>query len=637
MASHPDDDAGGAFYRQKNERDAVFALVRLAKTNKEQAQARRALAARYASLFEGLNLTSLAAFGYSTDATHYFREQNVDVPLIRNTANSLVETFVSWIGALDNPKSMFMTTKGKWSDKRKAEKLKRLVQAGYTEPQGRFSNQHQQFQHGLRMAAAATGAVAIKVCAYPNETEITHELHDTLTMFFDYGELSYGALLTVGEQTWFDPERLMEIYPGNDDLIIKNTKEPPREFNVLSSQSKVKRLCCLYEGWRASTATTKGKYVAGLEDGSCLGFDPYDYSSPPFAWYVHNPHLWGPMGHSTTHYVYESVRRDNMIMATVDRSVMRTPKSRTYAVLDQLEVPGSLETVEDNEVIGIKDMNHKPHTEVAAGFHPSHLDLANLHRSDAFQDSGVPESKAGSKAEPGVDSAIGQRNVAAFLNKRFASQQTRYVHWVAVDCAKLDVRAMREVYKRDPKFSRKWPGGDYLVEIDGEVLDLEDSKYVISAEAVGGITGTPADRAQAALELFQAGAISAESMAIAQQDYDTPEQIQQISTQREWLKEEMYRWCFASDDEAREPDFYRGPLKFMNLDAALLATIDGLLQAQMDELEAERQEFFMMFLADLDACIVQRAQFVSQMQGGAQPPQLPGGPVPQAAPPQLTA
>lgn len=623
---------GPAFYRCKNERDAVFALVRLAKSNKEQAQCRRALAAKYSSLFEGLNLTSLAAYGYSTDASHYFREFNVDVPLIRNTCNSAVETFVSWIGSLDNPKCMFMTTKGKWSDKRKAEKLKRLVQAGYPEKQGRFSNQHQQFQHGLRMAAAATGAVAIKVCAYPNETKTTHELHDTLTMFFDYGELSYGALLTLGEVTWFDPERLMEIYPGNDDLILKNTKEPPREFNVLASQSKVKRLCPLYEGWRASTAGTTGKYVAGLEDGSCMAFDDYDYDSPPFSWYVHHPHLWGPMGHSTTHYIYESCRRDNMIMATVDRSVMKTPKSRTYAVLDQLEVPGSLETVEDNEVIGIKDMAHTPKTETAAGYHPAHLELADRHRSDAYQDSGIPESKAGSKAEPGVDSAIGQRNVAAFLNKRFASQQTRFVHWVAVDTAALDVRALREVYARDPKFSRKWPGKGYLIEVDADVLDLEDSKYVIAGEAVGGITNTPADRAQAALELFQAGAISAESLAIAQQDYDTPDQVMQVSTQREWLKEEMYKWCFASDDEARQPDFYRGPLKYMALGGALLTTIDGLLQAQMDELEPDRQEFFMMFLADLDACIVARAAFMAQMN-----PQLPGGPVPQASPPQLTA
>lgn len=619
---------GGSFYRAKDKNEAVLALVRLARMNDDHAAARRRMAAKYASLYEGLALQSLAPYGYSSDAVHYFQQDSTLIPLIRNTANGAVETFVSWIGSLDDPLPAMKTTQGKWSDKRQAEKLKLFVQAGYHDRQGRFVNTPQLCRHGLRMAVAATGSVAVKVTAYPNERKVSKELHDTLSMFFDYGELEHNGFLTLGEQTWFDPERLMEIYEGNDDLIAKNMQPPPQEFNILGSSGKIKKLVCLYEGWRCTTANKTGVYLAGLKDGACLTRDDYDYPSPPFAWLSVNPRLWGPLGTPMTHYIYESCKRDNMILSTIDRSVMKTPKQQTFAELNNLDVPGSLDVIEDNIVIGIKDQGKPPHVVNAPGFHPQHLELANQHRSDAFQDSGVPEGKAGSKAEDGVPSAIGQRNVAAFLNKRFAATQTDFVHWEAVDLAELDIRAVRVIAKEDPKFARKWPGKKFLKELTADVLDLEDSKYSLEVEATGGDTESPAGRAQAALELKQMNILSDESYAAATQDLDTPGAIQQISAQQEWLDDQMYRWCFATDKEVQDPDFYHSPIKFLGLEKAVQRTVDGLVRAQIDELEPERQEFFLMFLADLDAAMKAKAAFVQSLQAPATTTPPGAAPVP---------
>lgn len=610
---------GGAFYRLKDEREAVLALVRLSRCNDEHDSTRRLMAAKFASLSEGVALQSLAPYGYSSQSSHYFEHETTLVPLIRNTANGAIETFVSWIGSLDQPQPAMKTTKGKWTDKRKAEKLKLLVQAGYHERQGRFTDTHQMCRHGLRMAIAATGSVAVKVTAYPNEKKVSKELHDTLSMFFDYGELEHNGFITLGEKTWFDPERLMEIHPGFDDLITRNMKAPPQEHNILGSTGKVKKLVCLYEGWRCTTAERCGVYLAGLEDGTCLTRDEYDYPTPPFAWLVVNPRLWGPLGQPMTHYIYESCKRDNMILATIDRSVMKTPKQQTYAELNNLDVPGSLDMVEDNQVIGIKDQSKPPHVVSALGFHPGHLELANQHRADAFQDSGIPEGKAGSKAEDGVPSAIGQRNIGAFLNKRFAATQTDYVQWVAVDIAELEIRAMRVLAKSDPKFARKWPGKKFLLEVDADVLDLDDSKYSIQVEAEGGQVSSPAGRSQAALELKQMNILSDEGYAAATQDYDTPGAIDRITAQTEWLDEQMYNWCFASDEEAADPEFYKSPIKFIGLEQAVQRVVDGLVQAQMDELEPERQEYFLLFLADLDAALKAKAAYVKSLQAAAAP------------------
>lgn len=609
------------FYLAQDDKDAVLALVSLEKLNQPFNTARRGLSARYAALVEGMALSSLAAHGYQAGTSFYFKDNNLDIPLVRNWATSIVDTTVSWIAALDNPKPTFITSEGNWADKRKAEKLRKLVEAGYKDKQGRFQDTYQMGQHAFRLAIGATGAAAVKVCVYPNETKVVHELHDTLTMFVDYGEQSYGELLTLGEVTWMDPERLIAMYPDFEDEIRANAKPPPREADLVASESRIRKLCPIYEGWRVSTGDTVGRYVCGLEDGTCFANEEYDYPSPPFAFLVPCPHLWGPWGHTMVHFIYESVRRDNMIISSIDKSVMKSNKQVTFANMNALVDKTALDRVEDNQIVEVSDMAQAPRMEQPAGFSPAHLNLAEQHRQDAFQISGMSEARAGSKAEPGIDSAIGQRNVAAFVNKRFAGSQTKYVRFMAVDIAELDIRAMREVYKREKNFSRRWSDGKFLKTIDGDVLDLANDRFELSAEATSGIKNTPADRTQTAWELYQSGVISGETYAAATQDYDTPEAIQENSVQVEWLEGQMYEWCYATDEEVEDPEFYKGPIKFMDLNLALIKVIDGLMQAQIDELENERLEFFMLFLGDIDAQMKAKATFTQSLQ---QPPAAPG-------------
>lgn len=628
-----------AFYREKDPKRAVESAVALHVSNKDQATTRRMLAAKYGSLYENVSLSSLAPYGYAADATHYFTANNgrEQIPLIRNTANAIIDAQVNWIAALDDPKPTFLTTQGNWVDKRKADKLRKLVLAGYDDRQGCHPNTYQLGHHALRMASAATGVVAVKVIAYPNEPKVSHELRDTLDMAFDWGELTYGELLTLVERTWFDADRLAEIYPDFEEEIFKNLEEVPKEFNFLAGQSKVKRMVALYEGWRSQTSERPGKYVAGLKDGTPIAFDDYEYDSPPFAWLVCNPNLWGPLGSSTTHLIYESVLRDNLILSRIDRAVSKACQSVTFANQEALSDPTSLEWGEDAQVIYLRNMAQAPQYHSPAGFSRDQLELAREHKNDAHDVSGMSEARTGGKAATGIDSAVGQRNVSALTTKRFASLQTRYIQFLGVDIAKLDIRAWKEIHERDPKFKKNYPGKDFLLEIDGSVLDLEDSRYVLSSGATSGIKNTPADRSQTALELLQAGVLSNVSAAMAQQDFDTPGALDDATPQRRWLSKEMYKWAYATDEETQDPDFYRGPLKYWNLPDALIQVIDGLTEAQLDDLEDERLEFFMLFLSDLDAQIQAKAAFAASLGAppGA-PPAMPPG-APGAGPPGLPA
>jgi hypothetical protein len=529
-----------------------------------------------------------------------------------------------------------MTSHGSWSDRRIAKKLELLVETEFYEPQGRFATLEELWIHAVRIAAAATGSVAVKVCVYPSEPRVSHEIHDTLTMFFDYGELTYGELLTVGEITWFDIDRALEMFqgPGCEEKIRRSAEKPPDEFQApAGSTGHLTEMVALYEGWRGSHGEKCGKYCAAVKDGP-LEFKDYDFARPPFVWFVIDPHLYGVLGHPLTHQVYESVKRDNLILAKVDRGVSKA--IRNVTVVDKMKMvdPNALDTTEDDLILDMNDPSAIQQFS-AQGFHSSHLEVAERHWLDAHNVSGVPEMHTASKAQPGITAAIADRQVAARLNERFAAVQRRYVQAVAVDDTKLIIQALREVRDRG-KFTRMWPGKKFLEEITSDVLDLDDTKYRIRPAATSGRANSPEGRLQLAFELRQMGILSDDGFAAVQSGYDVPEELDDRDTQREWLENEINRWLFADDEEVQKPDFYRGPLKFMDLPAAIKRVVDGLLEAQMEKLEEDRLEFFLLFLSDVDAALQQIAA-AAPPQGGPQGmpgmPQLPPG----IAPPQLAA
>lgn len=623
------------FYLAKNKEEAGQRLVRLAQTNKGMQENRRLLAAKYASIYEGLQLTGLAPYGYSTNAIAYFREDRGEqIPIIRNAAHSIVDTFVSKIAALDCPKPALLTTRGSWSDRRIAKQLELLVEAEFYEPQGRFASLEELWIHAVRIAAAATGTVAVKVVVYPNEGKVSHEIHDTLTMFFDYGELTYGELLTVGEQTWFDVERAVEIWgtnKHNEDIIRKSVEKPPEEFWQPWHTGNVTEMVCIYEGWRGSHGDQPGKYCAATKAGT-LEWRDYDYPRPPFVWFTIDPHLYGILGHSLVHQIFESVRRDNLIKAKIDRGVSKALRNAIFLDKNKLTDPSALDVTEDDLVIDTTDPGSVKFAD-AQGFHPSHPSVADGHWQDAHNVSGISEMHTASKAEPGITAAIADRQVAARLNERFAAVQRRYVQAVAIDDSKLIIQGLKEI-RDQKKFTKLWPGQKFLKEVTSDVLDLPEHKYRMRPVAVSGQQSTPEGRLQAAFELRQMGILSDAGFAAVQDGFDTPEELSERDTEREWLENEINRWLFAPDEDLQKPDFYRPPLKYMDLGAAIERMKDGLLEAQMEELEPDRIEFFLIFLSDIDAALVQRAQ-LTQAQQAAQPSQVQAAPG--MAPTQMNA
>ena len=618
---------GNPFWSKKlDDFDSAVALRDFLAKFADVQSSRRTLAERYATVVEGMTLTSLGPWGYSYDSDLATFDES-DIPIIRNVAFSVCDTLTSKIGAIDPPLPAMLTSKGSWRDRRQAADLEELVRAEYHSAKGTFPSLHELWIHALRLAASCTGTVAVQFFA--DCGRVGARIHDTLSMAWS------PDLRTQACITWMPIEDAIELYPDSEVDIRESAGEPPEEWaHPTRRGEKLTDFVAIYEGWRGGRDGKPGCHVVAVKNGAALLREEYPHERPPFVWLGVTPHLYGPLAHCMVHHVYESMRRDNLVLSRVDRAINKTNESTTYCDRSKLVNPDSIVETGDHKYVWTNEP-YEPATVSPPGFAPEHLSVADRHYQDAHDISGMAQSHTAGIRQEGVDSAIGQRYVAALVNERFAALQRRYVQAVAVESAELIVQILCDIFEEDPKLMRLAPGQDTLKEISGKVAlkGIEQLKYVVRADAVSGNKGNPADRMQTALELKQLGILSDTAFASMQgSGFDLPEELDDRDLQRQWVEKQMHRWQFASDEDIADPEFYQPPFEHIRIGQALLLVVDGYLEAQMDELEPERLDFFFRFMGDCAALATPASGM--PMPGGPPPAFAPGvEPPPPATPP----
>lgn len=586
------------------------------------------MALEYGSLYEGFEISTLGASGYATSASRdncVFR--GTDVPIIRNTAYACVDTFVSKIAAQDPPLPAMLTTEGSWKNRRQANDLERLVQAEYWSPKGGYPTLHELWVAAFRVASAATGAVLVRF--FNDAGKVGAKIHDSL----DCSISDDGSWVIL--KTWYEVDDAVDLFLDRETDIRKAAKEPPLEHRSPQATGlNAPDMVCIYEGYRVSRGGKPGKYVCALDTATdALVFEDYPHDRLPVVKLVITPHLKGPWGHSITHHVFESTYRDNWMLQSIDRSVAKTAKERTYVDKDKLEDSNALAESDDNEIIGTNgDPRAAVHVISSPGFNPAHLDLANLHRSDAHDISGVSELHTEGKREPGLDSMVAQRYVADLINERFAAVQQRYIQAVAVDSAHCIIQVLCEIFEDNRKLTGTWPGQDSLREVSADVAlrGIGALKYMIRPAAVSGSKNSPAERAQTAFEMYKSGALSPDAYAQTQtRGYDLPGIMAERSIQSEWFERQMYKYQFAPDKDLAKPDFYLPPVRGIDVPRAVVQVIDGFMTAQLEQLEDERLGYYLMLLADLSA--------MTSNSEPLQNPMLAPAPAAKALPPPMAA
>lgn len=614
-------------------KEAAQTIVELETTYARDNAWRRSRARKLAGMYHGRNLDT----PFASDARFSWRDERLGapddsfVPLIRNKAYEYVETHVAKIGANDAPQPALMVTDGDWDLKRRVELCSRILLAEYGLRQGRYQNVHDLCHQGLRIADAATGTVAAKVYPWPEEDRVVVELHDTLDMFLDETELSYGAPRTFGEVTWWPPHKLVQNYPKHKEKILGATEErKDRGGLVFAGVTSRAELVPIWEAWAVRVGDQMGKYICCLRDGTVLseGVEDWESDEPPFAFLHTNPALAGFWSIPMMEVAYEEIRKANEILYRCDEAHADTPKQVHYVVEKDLADINDLLDVATIQVVKMKHANATVKVENPPPFGRIDLELLHEHESGIARVLGIDEMHSAAKSEPGLPSGVAQREAGARFDNRHAERHRGYVQWVAVDIARHILRAQRKLYEDNRAFKRKWTGEFFSKEIEAkDIVDLDLEALHVQVKPVSELKNTPEERVQYAEELLEKGAIPFEAYLSAIQTYDVPGETKVIKTQRRWVAWQIDRWLMSDDDELGEPNFYQGPRPWFRKVDAMVQVTDALMEAELSEVPQERLQFFLDFIAELAA----------QMQAEVQPPAAPQAPLGAMAPMQGAA
>ena len=617
---------------------------------------RRARARRLAGCYHGRNLDT----PFAQDARFSWRDVRAGtpdyIPLVRNIPFKMVETAVSKIGADDAPQPALMVTDGDWELKRRVTLNTRLLEAEYALRQGpQYPNIHALCHQGLRIALACTGTVAAKIYPWPEEDRVIVELHDTLDMFLDDTELSYQLPRTYGEVTWWPPARLQHAYPKHATEIA-NSVESRRDRGGLTYTGRTKRaeLVPVWEAWSVKIGDTPGRHLACLRSGTVLLDEEWDSDEPPFAFLHTSPTLAGLWSTPMMEQVYDEILKVNEIIFRCDEAHMDNAQQVHYVHEQSLVDINDVTGVDTIKVVRVKTPGYKPVVENPAPFHRMDLDLLHEHERGIAETLGIDQMHTAAKGEPGLPSAVAQREVAGRFDDRFAALHRAYIQWVAVDIARHVLKAQRKLYEENRAFKRKWTGEYFSKEIEAkDLLDLDVESLQVQVKPISERKNTPEERVQYAQELLERGAIPFEAYLACVENYDVPGETRVIKTQRRWVAVQIDKWLMAPDSELNQPDFYNGPRPWLRLADAMTQVLDALMEAEVNEVPPERLQYFLDFIAELTELMsaqvnppqapqaplgaMQPMQGAAGMNVGAQglsaPGLNPGAPAPAAPPP----
>jgi len=600
---------------ERDSKEAAHKIVELETEYSKQYTWRRARARRLAGFYHGRNLDT----PFARDARFSWRDTRSgtddNIPLTRNYSYKFVETYVGKIGANDAPQPALMVTDGDWELKRKVTLNERILSAEYDLRQGNYANVHALAHQGLRIACSATGSVAAKIYPWPEEDRVVVELHDTLDMFLDDTELSYGTPRTFGEVTWWAPYKLARSYPSHS-TAIHQAVESRKDRGGLTFTGRTKRaeMVPVWEAWAVRVGDEPGRHLVTLRNGTVLLDEEWDSDEPPFAFLHTAPALAGFWSTPMMEIVFDEVLKANEILFRCDEAHTDNAQQIHYVVEKDLVDINDLTVIDTIKVIRLKNPNAKPVVENPAPFNRIDMELLHEHETGIAETLGIADMHTAAKAEPGLPSGVAQRTAGERFDNRHATGHRAYVQWVAVDIARHMLRAQRKLYEENAAFSRKWTGEFFSKEIEAkDILDLDLEALQVQVKPVSEKKNTPEERVQYAEELLEKGAIPFEAYIACLENYDVPGETKVIKTQRRWVAWQIDRWLMSKDEELNEPNFYQGPRPWMRKADAMVQVIDSLMEAELSEVPTERLQYFLDFIAELSA----------QMSAEVSPPQAP--------------
>lgn len=592
------------WYRVFDSLDAAQLLLKAAIQACKDNYARRGEARVFASVFEGLELTSFDGTGYDYSNRDVFPD--LSQPIIKNTLRSIVMTAVAKLTANDTPLAQFMSNQGGWQEGVKAVRMGRMVDAEVEQPQGQFATLHELHRHGATLAMSSTGSYM--VFFFPGDNGVRCELDDTMTVGIEQAG-RFGRITSMVRTVWYDADELAVDFEDDSDAIFDNEELlpdgglAPEEDGDLRPRRGVR----VVQGWFCSYKGKPGREMWVLKDGTVLRDNTkFERKFPPCVKWDYERQLYGCWGVPLSRNIYEMVTRENRMLCDMDNAERNSPQC-CIVLPENAEKEGDLDNARGWAIIRslvppekINFVAPPKYNEMTANF----VDRMQLGCQDI---SGISNQHSAAKRSTGTTSGKHEHLVAGLFTERFADQERRLIQCRAVDTAKEIVRALHDLLEAEPEFERVWSKGDKSEKIQAADLDLDISKYTISVAPVSEDKDSPKARIEKAYEWLQMGLITGTEFAALQQTYATQEKSALLLAQEQWVERQIDKWLHAKDADRLDENFYQGPDRWIDLVSALRQVSLAKLQARSRGAPSDVLAWFDKFQAEASDYLDQEA------------------------------
>jgi len=534
-----------------------------------------------------------------------------------NVARAVCETFAEKLTGLDEPKTQMVATDAEWEIRRQGVWADRFIEGNMHEPAGNFIDGWDLARHGFLLAAVSTGTVAARIEEDYVAKRVRTQLRSTLNTFIDPADVANGQPLTFVDVTWENPEYLVEDerFKKHADWIMKCADVPPHhrgqdESGPFFGTPMVK----LVSAWRLPFGKFEGR-DARFVGGKSVHWDDWKFPTPPLAFFGMNRCIGDSFwAENFIEIMMSALEQADDVAATAENTMRRS--SQTLNIYDSRATSPS-EWLNAKDVVSLGYDGEKgsaPKIEKPGLLHSDYFAWMDRNIDMAKFLAGVPDMHILGQSPGGTDSGRAKRLEASLLPERHAKKQRNWRHWVAVDCAKLFLRAARRIGEREPDWQVTWPGQDFDAKVDVGVLDIDATQYVLRPYAVSEQKNTPADRAQAAQEMLDREEITNEQYSIIVNGaYDVPRESRGFSVQRRYVAMVLDEILYSDEDVIADENRYMAerympPTPWMDPAAARQQANEIYTQAMIDRVPQNRRNLMRRFLEDCDALIMKKTQ-----------------------------
>jgi hypothetical protein len=512
------------------------------------------------------------------DLRQYSRTNKAQNRVTLNVIQSMIDTVVSKISK-SQPKPMYLTDGGDWSEQRKAKKLNQFTQGQF------YSNKIYEISPRILADAMVFGTGVVKVFSENGDTRVERVFPNEIIV--DDVEAIYGQPRQMHQGKWVHKEVLKQMFPkfeGEIDVAKTDLQSTP------FSLSRSVNMIYVIESWHlpSGKGAKDGRHAITI-DGATLIDEPYKRNYFPFVFLKWSPRLLGFFGQGLAEQLQGIQVEINRILKTIQvgmrvACVPRVLIDRASGVVDS-----QINNLE-NSIVRYSGI--APQFWNASGAIPQEL-FAHLDRlyQRAFEIAGISQLSAQSKKPAGLDSGKALRAFNDIESERFLDLGRRYEDF-HIELARQLLYEARDI---GSNYEVQAPGKKFLKTLKLKDCDLDDSKYIMQVFPTSALSKTPAARLAEVQELLNAGVISPEA---AKKLLDYPDL--QAEVEASLAAEEDIEWVI---DQIVDEGVYLSPDPYENLNLGIEKMQRAYLQFRQQNLPEDRLELLRVWISDANAML----------------------------------